>query len=64
MYILVKGNIIEVNTYAIQLFHRVNVFSDSSDTNCNVYPKAAFMTVFALILRLLSEGGYYEDHDY
>ena len=36
-----------------------NIFSNRPDTNCSVYLKVAFMTVFALILWLLSEGGYY-----
>ena len=37
-----------------------------SDTSRSIYPRAAFMTVFALhlIWRLLSEGSYYKDHGF
>ena len=32
------------SSYSIEF----NVFSDSSDTSCGIYPRAAFITVFAL----------------
>ena len=45
-YILVRGYVIEVNPYAIQLLHRVQCIW--SDTSLGVYPRAAFMTVFVV----------------
>ena len=47
-YISVKGDVIEVNPYAIQLFHRVQCIWLKSDTSRGVYLGVAFMTVFAL----------------
>ena len=48
-YISVKGGVIEVNPYAIQLIYRIQcVLVERSDKSCGVYPRAAFMTVFAL----------------
>ena len=48
-YISVKGGIIEVNPYAIQLFYRVQcILVEISDTSHGVYLRVAFMTVFAL----------------
>ena len=41
-YISVKGDVIEVNSYAIQLFHGVNVFGSKGHIQAGV-----FMTVFA-----------------
>ena len=47
-YILAKGDIIEVNPYAIQLFHRVKcILVQKSDTSRGVYLRVAFMPVFA-----------------
>ena len=42
MYISVKGNVIEVNAYAIQLFHKVKCTWFEGQIQA-----AAFMTVFA-----------------
>ena len=56
-YILVKGDVIEVNPYAIQLFHRVKyILVQRSDTSHGVYPRAAFMTVFALHTEVIIRG--------
>ena len=41
-YVLVKGDVSEVNSYAIQIFHRVNVFGSKGQIQAG-----AFMTVFA-----------------
>ena len=48
--ISVKGNVIEVNHYTIQLYHRVQCtyLVERSDTSHSVYLRTAFMTVFAL----------------
>ena len=48
-YILAKNNVIEVNPYAIQLFHRVKCiwFKGQIATSHGIYPRVVFMTVFA-----------------
>ena len=46
-YILVKGHVIEVNTYAIQLFHGVKCLIQRLDISHGVYPRVALMTIFA-----------------
>ena len=48
-YILAKGNVILVNPSAIQLFHRVQYYLiERSDKSHIVYPRATFITIFAL----------------
>ena len=48
-YISVKGDIVDVNPYAIQLFHRVKCiwFKSQILAKVFIYVRAAFMTVFA-----------------
>ena len=50
-YILVKGNIIEVNPYVIQLFHRVQCIWFKGQIQAT-----AFMTVFALHPKANTQG--------
>ena len=49
-YISVKGGIIEVNPYTIQLFNRVQCtyLVERLHTSRDVYPRVVFMTVIAL----------------
>ena len=50
-YILVKGDVIEVNPFAIQLFHRVWCIWLKGQIKA-----AAFMTVFALLPEAIIQG--------
>ena len=62
-YILVKGDAIEVNPYAIQLFHRVKGIRLKSQIQAMVFIQGKHLWPYLnCILRLLSEGGYYKDH--
>ena len=45
IHISVKRAVLEVNPYAIQVYHRV---CDSTDTTYSVYPRVEFMTAFAV----------------
>ena len=45
IHILVKRTVLEVNPYAIQVYHRV---CDSADTTHSVYLRVEFMTAFAV----------------
>ena len=55
-YISVKGDVTEV--YIIQLFHKFqcSYLVERSDKSHAVYPRAAFMTVFALLLEAIIQG--------
>ena len=59
---LLKQILMQSN-YSIE-FNVFDSLVERSDTSCGIYLRTAFMTVFALHLRLLSEGGYYKDHSY
>ena len=58
IYLSECGEVIGVNPYAIKLFHRVQCIncSESSDTSHGIYPRAAFMTVFALNPEAIIQG--------
>ena len=56
-YISVKGNVIDVDPYAIQLFQSSMHLVERSDTSRNFYPRVAFMTVFALHPKVIIQGG-------
>ena len=60
----VKSYIIEVNPSAIQLFHRVPSFSDSSDISRGIYPRVVFMAVLAVHPEAIIQGSYYKDCGY
>ena len=48
-YISVKGGVIEVNPYAIQLIYRIQcILVERSDKSRCIYLRVTFMTVFAL----------------
>ena len=56
-YISVKGNVIEVDPYAIQLFQSSMYLVERSDTSHSVYPRVAFMSIFALHPKVIIQGG-------
>ena len=45
------------SSYSIE-FH---IFSDSSDTSCSIYTRAAFMTVLAVHPEAINQDSYYRD---
>ena len=63
--ISVKGYVIEVNGYAIQLFHRVKCIWFKDQIQAMVFIQMWYLRLLLhSILWLLSKGGYYKGHSY
>ena len=62
-YILLKEDFIEVNPMrkpASTSFKTSMHLVKRSDTSCGIYPRGAFMTVFAKHPEAITDGGYYK----
>ena len=63
-YILVKGDVIEVNPYASSYSIELNVFGLNVRYKLWHLSEGNIWLYLHSILRLLSEGGYYEGYGY